>query len=157
MAMAEVMFNTLSYVNKLKKGGVAPQLAELQAEVQADLLRDVVNTHLVTKKDFDVAVIGLRQDINDLRIATKNDLNVAVIELRQDINELRITTKNDLDVAVTGLRQDINELRITTQHDIKNLKSDLIALQDKLIIKMGGFMALGITILATLMTVLHIY
>lgn len=142
MAMAQVMFNTLLYANKLKKGGVAPELAELHAEAQADLLRDVVNTHLVTKNDFHASVNELRQDIR---------------ELHHNINELRITTQNNLDVAVNGLRQDINELRITTAHDIKNLKSDLIALQDKLIIKMGSFMALGITILATLMTVLHVY
>lgn len=116
MLKAKTMFDTLAYANKLKRAGLDPMLAEIQAEAQLELLRELTDNHFATK-----------QDINDLK---------------QDINDLK---------------RDIDELRSATKQDIKNLENNIIALQDKLVVKMGGFMALGIGTLATLITVLHVY
>ena len=54
--MPSVMtFDTLAYAKKLKAAGVPDE----QAEVQAEALKDIVNTELVTKRDLTEAKIEI--------------------------------------------------------------------------------------------------
>ena len=46
-------FDTLTYAKKLKAAGVSDE----QTEVQAEALKDIVNTELVTKRDLTEAKI----------------------------------------------------------------------------------------------------
>jgi predicted nucleic acid-binding Zn-ribbon protein len=80
----------------------------------------------------------IKQDIQDLRNEMKRDIQ----DIRQDMQNFKVATEKEL----SGIRQ-----------EMKDLKNEMIVLQDKLIIKMGSFMALGIGLLATLITVLHLH
>lgn len=50
--MAQVAFNTLDYANKLKAVGLDPKIAEMQAELQAEVLKDLTQNLLATKADI---------------------------------------------------------------------------------------------------------
>ncbi|MGD9153378.1 MAG: DUF1640 domain-containing protein, partial [Gammaproteobacteria bacterium] len=81
MSVAQVAFDTLAYANRLKKAGVDPKIAEVQAELQVQVLNDLTENRLATKEDMG----ELRKDMDLLRLATKEDMG----ELRKDMDLLR--------------------------------------------------------------------
>lgn len=60
----ELIFDTLQYANRLKAAGVP----EKQAEVQAEVLREIMDEKLATKKDLELAKNELKRDIKDLEL-----------------------------------------------------------------------------------------
>lgn len=73
------IFDTLRYANKLKAVGVPEKQAEVQAEVMVELIED----KLATKKDLEIIRSELKLDIE----TSKNELkqNMKVLELRMTI------------------------------------------------------------------------
>ncbi|MDE0178124.1 MAG: hypothetical protein OXP36_05965 [Gammaproteobacteria bacterium] len=71
--MTAAVIDTLRYADRLKRAGVEPG----QAEGMSRALNDELTEGLVTRKDLDDAVTGLKGDLND-----------AVKELRGDIDGL---------------------------------------------------------------------
>ncbi len=64
--MPSVMtFDTLAYAKKLKAAGVPDE----QAEVQAEALKDIVNTELVTKRDLTEAKIEIIKWVAGMLVA----------------------------------------------------------------------------------------
>ncbi len=64
--MPSVMtFDTLAYAKKLKAAGVSDE----QAEVQAEALKDIVNTELVTKRDLTEAKIEIIKWVAGMLVA----------------------------------------------------------------------------------------
>jgi len=59
------VIDTLSYARRLKEAG----FTDRQAEAQADVLRDIIDSNLVTKTDLQIAVKELEAKIE----ASKND------------------------------------------------------------------------------------
>jgi len=54
-----IIFDTLAYANKLKDAG----FTDIQAEVQAEGLAQILETNIATKKD----IAGVQKDIADVR------------------------------------------------------------------------------------------
>ncbi len=95
-----VTFNTLHYANAMKLAGMAPKLAEAQADALSELIED----SFATKNDVGLVkqdVAFVKQDL----AAVKQDLHIAVKELRAEMKELeyRLTLKlgSMMVVAVT--------------------------------------------------------
>ena len=64
--MPSVMtFDTLAYAKKLKAAGVPDE----QAEVQAEALKDIVNTELMTKRDLTEAKIEIIKWVAGMLVA----------------------------------------------------------------------------------------
>lgn len=60
------MIDTLMYVKKLEASGVPRELAELQVQI----MTDIVDQNYATKQDFK----DLRQEMKELRIELKHDM-----------------------------------------------------------------------------------
>jgi len=60
-----MIFDTLAYAKKLKAAGVPDE----QAEVQAEALKDIVNTELVTKRDLTEAKIEIIKWVAGMLVA----------------------------------------------------------------------------------------
>lgn len=60
-----ITFDTLAYAKKLKAAGVP----EGQAEIQAEALREIVNTDLVTKKDLMEAKVEIIKWVAGMLVA----------------------------------------------------------------------------------------
>ncbi len=77
-------FDTLAYAKKLKEAG----FTEKQAEVQAEILFEIVDEQLATKQD----IMGLERQIKELEMATKRDIK----EL-----EMRLTIRLGIMIAAS--------------------------------------------------------
>ncbi len=71
-------FDTHAYVKRLKLGGFSEQQAEAQAELNSQILSDLVTEKLATK-----------EDIANLRTSTKNEIEPLRTELLGKIEHLR--------------------------------------------------------------------
>ncbi len=69
--MTAQRFNPLTYANKLKEAGVPAKQAEVQAQLQEEIIYNVDVNILATKKDIN----DLKNDINNLKLATKSEIN----------------------------------------------------------------------------------
>jgi hypothetical protein len=70
------------------------------------------------------------------------------LEKNQEIAEQTLATKADMNILRAELKSDLNALELRLDAKIESLRSDIL-------LKLGGIMAGGITILGVLMTVLH--
>ena len=57
--MESATFDTLTYANKLKAAGVP----EKQAEAQVEILAEIIESNLATKRDLKKLEVALRHDI----------------------------------------------------------------------------------------------
>ncbi|CAL7964149.1 conserved hypothetical protein [Gammaproteobacteria bacterium] len=94
----ELIFDTLQHANKLKAAGVP----EKQAEAQVEMMREIVDDKLATKKDLalvrkdlELAKNELRRDIETTKSELKQDIEATRYELKRDMKdlELRMTLK----------------------------------------------------------------
>ncbi|MBC2695037.1 MAG: DUF1640 domain-containing protein [Desulfobacteraceae bacterium] len=60
-----ITFDTLAYAKKLKAAGVPDE----QAEIQAEALKDIINTELVTKRDLTEAKIEIIKWVAGMLVA----------------------------------------------------------------------------------------
>lgn len=114
-------FNTLEYAQELEGAGVPKK----QAEIQARAFYKAFDSQVATKQD--IALI--QRDIEELK--TANNHGIALIQ--KDIEYIRAESK-----------QNIKELETSLKKDIELLRRDMI-------IKLGGLLVLGLTVLGTLL------
>jgi hypothetical protein len=80
--------STLAVARRMVDAGFTQKQAEAQAEIWAD----IVESDLATKRDLSAAEGGLKRDIKEL------DLKISTVEanLRRDIKELEANLKRDI-------------------------------------------------------------
>jgi hypothetical protein len=79
--MTTTVFDTLSFVKRLKAAGVS----ESQAEAQAEALAEAVGGALVTKRDFDDGIGAVRRELDQ----AVRELKTAIENVRREL-EARI-------------------------------------------------------------------
>jgi hypothetical protein len=75
----------------------------------------------------------------------------AQAELISELMEEKLATKDD----IRQLQLAIKDVEQGLKHDINDVRQSLKSIEDRLIIRLGGLLIIGIGALATLMTVLH--
>ena len=109
--MTATVIDTLRYADRLKQAGVAPG----QAEGMSRALNDELTEGLVTRKDLDDAVAGLKGDLDDAVAGLKGDLGDAVAGLKGDLNDAVVDLKGDIDGL--GNRIDVLETKFDSKFD----------------------------------------
>lgn len=99
-------------------------VSEKQAEAEAEVLVDIFA--------FSTEQLASKQDIKDLEVA-----------LTQDIKSVEVNLKN----VEANLTQDIESLK-------KEFKSDILLLEQRMVIKLGAMLVVTIGIVTTLMKIL---
>src|SRR5437763_7139582 len=86
--MTSLAFDTHASVKKLKDAGFTEQ----QAEAQVEVLVEIIESNLVTKRDLKeveavlkLDIAEVKRDVEALRLATKHDLEVLKQELRAEM------------------------------------------------------------------------
>jgi hypothetical protein len=64
--MIQTAFDTLDFANKLKAAGLAPQIAETQAELQAEIQNNLIKHELATKEDLKLLECKLESKIDSV-------------------------------------------------------------------------------------------
>ena len=146
MAENMIVFDSLSYANKLEEVGFTRE----QAEVQATILTDYLDSTLVSKKDMVNSTNELKRDIADTHVK----IEALRTELKRDIEQLRTELKRDIaethvkiEACRTDLKRDIEELRMEM-----NLKIDQLG--DRMTIKLGSIMVVGIAAMVAIQKLL---
>ena len=116
--MTATVIDTLRYADRLKQAGVAPG----QAEGMSRALNDELTEGLVTRKDLDDAVAGLKGDLGDAVAGLKGDLGDAVAGLKSDLNDAVVELKGDIDGL--GNRIDMLETKFDSKFDAVDAKFD---------------------------------
>ena len=80
-------FDTLAYSKKLRSAG----FTEVQAEIQAETIAELIDDKLATKQD----ILALKRDMKEMEISLKRDMKEMELTLKKDIkdSELRLTVR----------------------------------------------------------------
>ena len=120
--MSTTMLDTYSMIKKLQAAGIP----EKQAEAQVALVFEVAEKTFATKAD----TTKLGEDVNKL--------GTTVTKLGEDLKAC--ATKEDLKIYAT--KEDLKAF--ATKEDLKvcalDIRKDMAALENRLIIKLGGLM-----------------
>ncbi|CAN2045834.1 DUF1640 protein [Candidatus Magnetomoraceae bacterium gMMP-1] len=109
------LFDTYSYVKKLRDAG----LAENQAEIHAVALQDLIESNLATKEDWLVLKEDLKQDIRGVETSLKE----VEASLKQDINKVEASLREDIKKIESSLKQDILTLQANTNQKFEQVKT----------------------------------
>ena len=127
--------DTLSYANRLKAAGMASALAEEQAMVMSEVL-----------------------DSNVSQLSTRTELQSTEKALRGEIQAVETALRGEIQAVETALRGEIQVVEKNVKTDIKNLdhniRQELLLLEQRMVIKLGGMMVLSLGLLTTLVKLL---
>ena len=141
-----VNFDTHAFVKRLTKAGMPEDQAEVLANGQSDLYE-----RLVTKAHFEFT---LSHELEKLRAELKNDIEKLRTELKHDIETVKAELKHELDQHKAANKQALKELELTLKHELETntteLKRDIREMEQKLTIKLGIIVVIGITVLSVL-------
>ena len=73
--------NTLEYAQRLERAGVPRE----QAEVQASIFYEIINSELATRRDLEEVKAELKRDIKDIDLKIENVRS----ELKRDMAEMK--------------------------------------------------------------------
>ncbi|WP_423063714.1 hypothetical protein [Candidiatus Paracoxiella cheracis] len=90
--MIQVAFDTLAYAKKLKAAGLDSKIAEVQAEVQVEMLNSCVTENLASKQD----VNEVKSELEKFRVEFRSDLEGVRTEFRSEFERLRAEFKLDM-------------------------------------------------------------
>ena len=111
-----MIIDTLAIAKKLKDAGYTPQ----QAEAQAELWSDIVDSGLTTQQNLKDTEAALLRDLKETEYALRRDLKEMDVKITQVEASLKRDVKDvEIKIAQTeaNLRRDIKEL------ELKNEKS----------------------------------
>ena len=167
MQTKALTFDTHHFVKRLTRVGMPEAQAEVLAQGQSDLYE-----RLVTKED-------LEQKLKALQLTLENDLAKTRAELKNDIETVRAeleAVKAELKHDIETVRAELETVKAELKHDIETVRADLEQklskqeaanrqalkeleltlthnmkeMEHKLTIKLGAFIAAGVTLLAAL-------
>ncbi len=116
----ERIFDTLQYANRLKAVGVPEKQAEVQAEMMAEIIDD--------------------------KLATKNDLEQNKSELKRDLEQI----KSELKMDIKGLDLKIETLRTEIKLSEERTNRNIAQMGYKTIFGLGSMIAVGVAVLGFL-------
>ncbi|MDW7681143.1 MAG: hypothetical protein SCK70_11300 [bacterium] len=90
-----IIFDTLTYAKKLQAVG----FTEEQAEVQTQILAQIVDEKLATKKD----ILELKRDMKEMESSLRRDMKEMETSLRRDMKEMELRLKHDLTLRLGAM------------------------------------------------------
>jgi viroplasmin and RNaseH domain-containing protein len=99
---------------------------------------------LATRKDLEILRMGLKQDLETLKAETRQNIDALRGETRQNIDALRGETKQNIDALRAETKQNLDALKAETKQAAELLKRDIAALDQKMTIKIGWMLFLGL-------------
>ena len=127
-------FDTHAFVKRLTRAGMPEDQAEVLANGQSDLYE-----RLVTKAHFEFT---LTHELEKLRAELKHD----IARIQANLEQAKAELKNDIDKVQANLEITRTELK----RDIKELKRDIKEMEQKLTIKLGVLLVIGVTVMTVL-------
>ena len=115
-----------------------------KARAVVDAMERDMGTTLATKQDLEFQTLATRKDLEILRMGLKQDLETLKAETRQNIDALRGETRQNIDALRAETKQNLDALKAETKQAAELLKRDIAALDQKMTIKIGWMLFLGL-------------
>ena len=131
-------FDTHAFVKRLTKAGMPEDQAEVLSKGQADLYE-----RLVTKEYFQFT---LTQELEKLRAELKHD----IAKVQANLEQVKAELKNDIETLRAELKHDIEKVQANLEITRTELKRDIREMEQKLAIKLGALLVIGITVMTLL-------
>ena len=135
-------FDTHAFVKRLTKAGMPEDQAEILSKGQADLYE-----RLVTKAYFEFT---LTHELEKLRAKLKHDID----KVQANLEQVKAELKHDLEQHKAELKHELEQHKTELKHDIETtkteLKRDIKEMEQKLTIRLGAFLVIGVTVLSML-------
>ena len=149
MQPAIVMFDTHTFVKRLKAVGFTEEQSEVFAEEGTKLIEGQLATKLdiaELKRDMKGMETSLKRDMGEMETNLKLDIEL----VRRDMGEMETNLKRDMGEMETGLKLDIELVRRDMREMETGFKHDMKALEDRMVIKLGGLMVVAVGAMAAL-------
>ena len=105
-----IPIDTLAYAKRLIQAGMPQQ----QAEVQAQVLKEIIDNNLATKRD----IAEVKAEIEKVRAELKADIE----RVKADLEKVKVELKAD----IARVKVDIERVRAELKADIAKVKADII-------------------------------
>ena len=133
MTLAYAALDTLNFARRLEAVGVEPKVAEVQAELQLEILEKQAQAYEKVVAKF----VGYQPVLDEIKI-TRHEFAT-----KGDINNLR-----------HALTVDINNLSSELKTEINRLENKMNNMRNELIIKLGAVIVASSSVLGALMAFL---
>jgi molecular chaperone DnaK (HSP70) len=140
------MFDTLKYAKVLEGVG----FSRAQAEVQVQMISDVMAATLATKQDLKDLGGSLRAELASVREELKTEISNVREELKADIASVREELKADIANVREELKADINGVRQELRLEIKDVRNEIREVEYRLTIKLGTIVSVAIGVAVAL-------
>ena len=117
---------------------VQANLEQVKAELKSDI--DKVQANLETVR------AELKHDIETLRAELKSDID----KVQANLEQVKAELKRDIEIVRAELKLDIEKLRADLEHKFNQQEAAIREMEQKLTIKLGSIVVIGITVLSVL-------
>ena len=142
-------FDTHAFVKRLTKAGMPEDQAEILSKGQADLYERLVTKEHLEQK-LGALELTLRNELEKVRAELKHDID----KVQANLEQVKAELKHELDQHKAANKQALKELELTLKHELESnkteLKRDIREMEQKLTIKLGAIVVIGITVLSVL-------
>ena len=138
MQAQPVTFDTHAFVKRLTRAGMPEDQAEVLANGQSDLYE-----RLVTKEYF---TFTLNHELEKLRAELKHDID----KVQANLEQVKAELKHDIETLRVELKNDIDKVQANLEITRTELKRDIKEMEQKLTIKLGALLVIGITVMTVL-------
>jgi hypothetical protein len=121
ITMAQVAFDTLQYVEKLRSVGFSEPQAKTMSEVQKEVILEVIETQVAKKAD----VIAVQTDLKSEIVAVKTELKLDIADVRAEIVAVKAELKSD----IADVRAEVAALKAELKADIAALNNRITYLE----------------------------
>ena len=136
-------FDTHGFVKRLTSAGMPEPQAEVLAEEQSRLIQE----RLATKQDLERLRLASKRDIEELKAILEQKHKALEASLEQKLKALEASLAQKLEAQNIALKHDMEKLQTALERDIKEM-------EQKLTIKLGVIVSVGVTVLAVLFALL---
>ena len=152
-------FDTHGFVKRLTSAGMPEPQAEILAEEQSRLIQE----RLATKQDLEQLRIASKRDIEELKAILEQKHKALEATLEQKLKaplwkHRKLSLEQKLKALEASLAQKLEAQNIALKHDMEKLQTtlerDIKEMEQKLTIKLGVIVSVGVTVLAVLFALL---
>jgi hypothetical protein len=115
-------------------------------KMETDIRIDMKNMETGIRSDMKEMEAGIRTDMKEMDAGIRSDMKNMEAGIRSDMKEMEIGIRADMQKMDERLSSRIDKVEIR----LENIEKIVGSLENKLTIKLGGIMVIGITIIATL-------
>jgi predicted phage-related endonuclease len=136
--------NTLAIAKRMTEAGFTPK----QAETHAELMAEIVESDLATKRDLKDVETKLTRDIKEVEAKLSRDIKELDVKLSREIKEVEARLSRDIKELDVKLSRDIKELELKFGGDLKSEIKGLETKMMQVVLGTGAFVVavLGIII-----------